>query len=200
MTKLSDLPAAGAINGTERGIVNQGAGDGTTSLLSAAQTLVNRGTGAYSFATGYSAAATAESSIGIGTYANATGQAGIAIGSSATATQSEASSLGFSADATAGKATAIGSRSSASAESATAIGSFCAATAAYSTAIGFAVTNALSNSVSIGPAGLVIAESSGLGNPPANAGMLFVEDNGSGKSRLVVKWPDGTTEVLATQA
>jgi hypothetical protein len=37
------------------------------------------------------------------------------------------------------------------------------------------------------------------GTPSADRIRLYVEDNGSGKSRLVVKWTDGTTSVLATQ-
>ncbi len=37
------------------------------------------------------------------------------------------------------------------------------------------------------------------GTPSADRIRVYVEDNGSGKSRLVVKWSDGTTTVLATQ-
>jgi hypothetical protein len=37
------------------------------------------------------------------------------------------------------------------------------------------------------------------GTPAADRIRLYVEDNGSGKSRLVIKWADGTTSVLATQ-
>ncbi|MBK8037707.1 MAG: hypothetical protein IPK22_11315 [Verrucomicrobiaceae bacterium] len=37
------------------------------------------------------------------------------------------------------------------------------------------------------------------GTPSADRIRLYVEDNGSGKSRLVIKWADGTTSVLATQ-
>lgn len=37
------------------------------------------------------------------------------------------------------------------------------------------------------------------GTPAADRIRLYVEDNGSGKTRLVVKWSDGTTSVLATQ-
>jgi hypothetical protein len=37
------------------------------------------------------------------------------------------------------------------------------------------------------------------GTPSANRLRLYVEDNGSGKTRLVVKFSDGTTAVLATQ-
>jgi hypothetical protein len=72
--------------------------------------------------------------------------------------------------------------------------------AAGAVALGYQTTNAVAETVSIGDRGLILLETTGLGNPPANSGMLFVEDTGGGKSRLVVKWPDGTTEVLATQA
>jgi len=36
--------------------------------------------------------------------------------------------------------------------------------------------------------------------PVANGAQLYAEDNGSGKTRLVIKWDNGTTTVLATQA
>ncbi len=37
------------------------------------------------------------------------------------------------------------------------------------------------------------------GTPSADRLRLYAEDNGSGKTRLVVKWSDGSTSVLATQ-
>jgi len=138
----------------------------------------------------------------------------ISIGALSSATVIGAVAIGFDCDATGEDSTAIGRSAKSSAANAFAFGSFCQATAAYSTSLGFgsqataaysvalggAVVNGVAHTASIGAAGLIIRESTGLGNPPANAGMLFVEDNGAGKSRIVIKWPDGTTEVLATQA
>lgn len=43
------------------------------------------------------------------------------------------------------------------------------------------------------------AEMTAPGTPGSDRARLYLEDNGSGKSRLVLKWADGTTTVLATQ-
>jgi len=199
MTKLSDLPAAAAADGTERGIVNQGSGDGTTSLLSAAQTVVNR-------------AATATRATAIGVASSAANNAvalgydadsdifGVAIGDAAQATGDGSVAIGWSSISAGVYATATGYQSTASGAYSLALGKSSAATGAYAVAIGATTANAVDNTVSVGLRGFIMAETSGLGNPPANSGMLFVEDTGGGKSRLVIKWPDGTTEVLATQA
>lgn len=44
-----------------------------------------------------------------------------------------------------------------------------------------------------------MAEMSAPGTPSADRARLYLEDNGSGKTRFVIKWADGTTTVLATQ-
>lgn len=185
MTKLSDLPAAGAIDGTERGIVNQGSGDGTTSLLSAEQTVVNRASGSNALAFGPGATATQDYAVAIGSGCNATAAYAFAAGYEATASGQYSGAVGGGCTASATGAFAIGNNANASAQNAVALGTGVAA--------------ALANSVNVGTRGVIMVERADLGNPPTNSGMLFVEDNGSGKSRLVVKWPDGTTEVLATQ-
>lgn len=202
MTKLSDLPAAAAADGTERGIVNQGAGDGTTSLLSAAQTVVNRATGTgSSLALGSYATATQNNGTAIGGGSDATGAEGAsAFGYSCTASGAYSFAAGYSATASGEYSCAVGGGCTASATGAIAIGNNANASQQNAVALGAGVAAALANSVNIGTKGFILVETTGLGNPPANSGMLFVEDTGSAKSRLVIKWPDGTTEVLATQA
>ena len=44
-----------------------------------------------------------------------------------------------------------------------------------------------------------LLEMTAPGTPSADRGRVYLEDNGSGKSRLVVKWADGTTSVIVTQ-
>jgi len=44
-----------------------------------------------------------------------------------------------------------------------------------------------------------LLEMTAPGTPSADRFRVYAEDNGSGKTRLVVKWADGTTTVLATQ-
>lgn len=44
-----------------------------------------------------------------------------------------------------------------------------------------------------------IAEMTAPAAPGADKARLYVEDNGSGKTRLVVKFPTGAAQVLATE-
>ena len=44
-----------------------------------------------------------------------------------------------------------------------------------------------------------LLEMTAPGTPSADRGRIYLEDNGSGKSRLMVKWADGTTGVILTQ-
>jgi hypothetical protein len=51
-----------------------------------------------------------------------------------------------------------------------------------------------------GGGALELLEMSPPSTPPSDTVRLFVQDNGSGKPQLAVKWDDGTTTVLATHA
>jgi hypothetical protein len=48
-------------------------------------------------------------------------------------------------------------------------------------------------------AALEFAEMTAPATPSTDRARAYFEDNGSGKTRFVIKWQDGTTTVLATQ-
>jgi hypothetical protein len=49
-----------------------------------------------------------------------------------------------------------------------------------------------------GSGGLTLFESNDTHTPDANSAFLFAEDNGSGKTRVVIRWPDDSETVLGT--
>jgi hypothetical protein len=57
----------------------------------------------------------------------------------------------------------------------------------------------INNGTAGGSAGFEMFEMTAPGNPAANGARVYAEDNGSGKTRIVAKFADGSTAVIATQ-
>lgn len=97
--------------------------------------------------------------------------------------------------------TAVGARALASDTDATAIGARSSAAHSKAVAIGSDAATTGPNQVNMGQRYIELSEMSGEpANPGADKGRLFFIDNGSGKTRLGVKFPSGVTTWLATEA
>lgn len=97
--------------------------------------------------------------------------------------------------------TALGYRAIAGDASATALGARANASHANAVALGADTATSGPNQVNMGQRYVEISEMGGEpANPGADKARLFAIDNGSGKTRLGVKFPSGVTTWLATEA
>lgn len=107
--------------------------------------------------------------------------------------------VGYQAAGSGQFSTAVGYVSAASGYASTVLGSEASATAANSVAIGSGVANAVDHTVSIGPCGLIQAEVAAAPTPPANSGVIYCEDDGTGFTKLMAKFNTGAATQLAVQ-
>lgn len=100
---------------------------------------------------------------------------------------------------TANDTVAIGYQSTTGGTGAVAIGHSANAGHAGSVALGYQSTTTAVDQVEVGARHFEIGEVSEPAAPAADTARLFVQDNGSGKTQLAVRFPTGATQVLATE-
>jgi hypothetical protein len=168
-----------------------GVGSGSTRLGNAVAA-----DGADSISIGY-ASSTLVQDIGIGYAAAAAGGYSVALGPSTFADGVRAIAIGSGAQATEDRSTALGATAHAYHEDSTAIGESAQTTATDQVRLGTA-----SHTVSV-PG--ILQVSGGLdilsgvpANPAASTGRFYVTTSG-GKLQLIMVWPDGGTNIVATQ-
>jgi hypothetical protein len=122
-------------------------------------------------------------------------------GSAAAGTASTAVGRLAVAATTAGQqdSVAIGQQATA-ANQGTAVGRSAAAPNTNAVAIGYNTTTTAGNQVALGARHIEITEVAAPGLAPTNGARLYVKDNGSGKTQLVVRFQSGAEIVLATEA
>jgi hypothetical protein len=122
-------------------------------------------------------------------------------GSAAAGTASTAVGRLAVAATTAGQqdSVAIGQQATA-ANQGTAVGRSAAAPNTNAVAIGYNTTTTAGNQVALGARHIEITEVAAPGLAPTNGARLYVKDNGSGKTQLVVRFQSGAEIALATEA
>jgi hypothetical protein len=143
------------------------------------QTAVGASAVAYSGGTGATALGNAA----------AAGSASVAVGRLATAGSTSAIT----------NAVAVGQQANAG-NSAVALGRSAVATHTNAVALGANTTTTVGNQVQVGARHLELTEVTAPGVATANGARLYVKDNGSGKTQLVVIFQSGAEVVLATEA
>lgn len=110
--------------------------------------------------------------------------------------------IGYSAGGLAAtvNAVAIGRGAAVSANEATAIGQGSSAAHANSVALGRSSTTTAADQVQMGARHISLTEVTAPGVAATNAGWIFLNDSGSGKTQLCVQFQSGTPIVIATEA
>lgn len=196
-----DSMALGPQSSTGAAIRSVAAGVGATASTTQDGTAVGYAASAALEATAVGASTVAHSyGVAVGNAATTGAHAeNVAVGAGATGTSSAATAVGRSA--TAGNAgTALGKGATASAVASTALGYGATATHTYATAIGFNVATTANYQIAGGAKHVELTEvASEPGAGAANSARLYVRDNGSGKTQLVVIFPTGAVQVLAAE-
>lgn len=177
---------------------------GRTSNASGAGSAAILGTASAQAAVGILASATANYAIAIGNIAGASATYAVAVGPESAAADSFGIAIGMSASVPIGGFDGIAVGHSASAgtgQASVAIGQGAnGGTFWRSVALGSTTTATDHDQVQIGSRQIEVGEMTAPANPAVNKARIYVEDNGVGKTRLVVKFPTGSAMVLATEA
>lgn len=195
------------------GVGATGIGAGVTASAEAAVAVGTNalGSGTRAVAVGVDSISSANYSVAIGDRTYARGAESVAIGVTALATNANTTAVGGASVASAYLATALGTAAYATDLGSTAIGADAVSNHEDSTAVGRGATTTADNQVRLGVSGdtvsvpglLSVAGSVELpigvpASPGASTGRLYVTSNGT-KLQLAIKWPDGSTNVVATQ-
>jgi hypothetical protein len=153
---------------------------------------------------GATAHASATAAVVIGSSADASGAqtAGVAIGGTAQTSGQGAVAVGYGAVASGSNAMAYGQSADATTTGAIAVGSDAQATHQDAIALGRSVATTSRDQVAIGGKHIALTEISGASlpaAPAANGGALYLEDNGSGKTVLKIRFATGAVQTIATE-
>ena len=137
----------------------------------------------------------------VGKSAIVSGQLGVAIGHSAQATTTKSTAVGWDARATTDvNNVALGEGSRSSANGSTALGAESNAAHALSVALGAVAITTATSQVQVGAKHFELTElAADAAAGAANSARLYVRDNGSGKTQLVVRFATGAVQVIATE-
>lgn len=201
---------------------------GTNSIITANVStggLIDRDTGnvlggisasASSIAVGAGAALTsgASSAVSVGVLASAAGQGvavgksasvsvagGVAVGYTAQATNTKSIAIGFDAQATSAQNNVtIGEGSRVTSNGGVTLGAESITSHALSVALGAVVSTTANSQVAVGTKHFELLElAADAAAGAANSARLYVRDNGSGKTQLVVRFATGAIQVIATE-
>ena len=126
---------------------------------------------------------------------------GTALGSQATASGERGTAIGGQSQAVMRRGTAVGQNAQViTAVNGSAIGADAVCAHEGSVALGYDSATSAKAQVQIGGRHFEMAEVPDVGVPAANMARLYVRDNGSGKTQLVVRFPTGAMQVIATEA
>lgn len=204
-TAGTGVAVGGNAQGHPRGVaIGFGSTDSDTFTDAVAIGYNAKSDGSYGVAVGSAAIVLASSTgaVAIGSNSKA-GPAGVAIGQAALGGPDISTSRGVAVGASASSGTdsiAIGHAAVASTGSVALGKSATATVGSGAVALGISVTATAVNQVAIGGKHIEMKEVTGVAAPAADTARLYIEDNGSGKTRLVIRFPTGAAIVLATEA
>jgi hypothetical protein len=135
---------------------------------------------------------------GMGYNSNPNGDNSVAVGFNASAAADNTTAIGASTTAT-NASVVIGTGASASGLAATAIGPYSASTHFDSVALGYNTATTATAQVKAGARHVELTEITDPAAGATNSARLYSRDNGSGKTQLVVRFPTGAIQVLATE-
>jgi hypothetical protein len=158
-------------------------------------------TGAQNTLVGHSAGAGATNGgVVVGRNATAGGSNSVVVGAGATGALGPGVFVGWGATGTGGdQQTLLGTGAASNRQGATALGHGATANHFRAVALGQGCATSADTQVSIGDRHVELAETRVLAAPAADRARLWVEDNGSGKTRLMVRFSSGAAVQLAVE-